>query len=165
MHGGDRASRRARNNTRRRQRALSMRRGMMRSMRSATTSALLAIATLSFLAAPRAQDRALNPPLHVAFVGDLDTPRGADFVAFLRGQFARVDAVERATCTPDRLRTADVVVLDWSQADGIMKWLENRGAPRHNPLGELARWDRPTVLIGSAGLDVASDWSLPGTQG
>ena len=112
-----------------------------------------------------AQDRAANPPLHVAFVGDLQTERGKDFVAFLQKQFARVDTFERADCTPERLRTADVVVLDWQQQDGLLHWFDHRDEPRHNPLGELLRWDRPTVLIGSAGLNVAADWGLPGTQG
>ena len=112
-----------------------------------------------------AQDRSLNPALHIAFVGDIQTERGADFVQFLRQQFARVDSVERSTCTPDQLRCADVVVLDWPQDQGVMAWLGDKKKERHNPLGELARWDRPTVLIGSAGLNLAADWSLPGTQG
>lgn len=84
---------------------------------------------------------------------------------FLQGQFARVDTVERNECAPEKVRSADVVVLDWSQQDGLMRWLQARDEPRHNPLGELARWDRPTVLIGSAGLNLAAAWGLPGTQG
>jgi len=112
-----------------------------------------------------AQDRSLNPALHVAFVGDLQSARGADFAKFLREQFTRVDTVERTACTPDQLRTADVVVLDWPQGEGVMKWFEDKQKARHNPLGELARWDRPTVLLGSAGLNLASLWNLPGTQG
>lgn len=112
-----------------------------------------------------AQDRSLNPALHVAFVGDLQSPRGKYFVQFLRAQFPRVDTVERAMCTPDQLRTADVVVLDWPQEQGVMKWLDDKQAPRHSPFGELSRWDRPTVLIGSAGLNLAGLWNLPGTYG
>ncbi|HEX6811656.1 MAG TPA: hypothetical protein VF384_08550 [Planctomycetota bacterium] len=110
-----------------------------------------------------AQDPSLNRKLHVAFVGDLESARGADFVQFLRQQFARVDSVERKTCTPDQLRTADVVVLDWAQE--IMAWSQDKTMARHNPLGVLARWDRPTVMIGSAGLNLAADWNLPGTEG
>lgn len=118
-----------------------------------------------FVAPLPAQDRALNPPLHVAFVGDLQGARGADFVKFLRGQFARVDAVERAGCAPEQLRGADVVVLDWPQDQGVLGWLQDKDAPRRLPLGELARWDRPTVLIGSAGLNLAAAWGLPGSHG
>ena len=125
----------------------------------------LAAVALAFAVPLPAQDRAANPPLHVAFVGDLATERGKDFVAFLRQQFARVDSFERADCTPEKLRTADVVVLDWQQQDGLSYWFEHRTEPRRNPLGDLLRWDRPTVLIGSAGLNVAADWGLPGTQG
>ena len=112
-----------------------------------------------------AQDRSVNPALHLAFVGDLQSERGVDFVKFLRQQFSRVDSVERSTCTPDQLRTADVVVLDWPQSEGVMAWMRDEQKERHNPLGQLARWDRPTVLLGSAGLNLAAAWSLPGTQG
>jgi hypothetical protein len=115
--------------------------------------------------AATAQDPSLNPALHVAFVGELQSERGADFVKFLRQQFARVDGVERSTCTPDQLRTADVVVLDWPQSEGVMAWMQDKKKERHNPLGELERWDRPTVLVGSAGLNLAAAWSLPGSQG
>ncbi|HEX5053377.1 MAG TPA: hypothetical protein VFZ65_16490 [Planctomycetota bacterium] len=112
-----------------------------------------------------AQDKTKNPALHVAFVGDLQSERGADFVGFLRSQFPRVDGVERSTCTPDQLRTADVVVLDWPQDQGVMLWQQDGQKPRQQPLGELSRWDRPTVLLGSAGLNLAAAWNLPGTNG
>ncbi len=115
--------------------------------------------------AAAAQDRASNPALHIAFVGDLQSPRGADFVQFLRAQFPRVDAIERSTCAPEQLRCADVVVLDWPQDRGVMQWLEDKDKPRHVPLGDRARWDRPTVLLGSAGLNLAAAWNLPGTSG
>ena len=119
---------------------------------------------LALPAGAAAQDRSLNPPLHVAFVGELESARGQDFVQFLRAQFARVDTIDRAKCTPEQLRTVDVVVLDWPQEDGVMAKFHKK-EPCKNPLGELARWDRPTVLIGSAGLNVATEWSVPGGYG
>jgi len=125
---------------------------------------LPAVALFAVLAAP-AQDRTLNPCLHVAFVGEPQQERGKDFVQFLRAQFARVDAVERSTCTPAMLRTADVVVLDWPQQGAVSTWVRDKPRVRENPLGELARWDRPTVLIGSAGLNLATEWGLPGGYG
>lgn len=122
------------------------------------------VALCTALAAP-AQDRSLNPSLHLAFVGELQSERGKDFVQFLRAQFHRVDAIERNGCTPALLRTADVVVLDWPQQQGVIEWMQDKQKPHHNPLGELRRWDRPTVLLGSAGLNVAADWGLPGAYG
>ena len=119
---------------------------------------------LAALAAP-AQDRALNPALQVAFVGALQQDRAKDFVQFLRAHFTRVDVVERSTCTPAQLRGADVVVLDWPQQGAVSDWIREKPRTRFNPLGELARWDRPTVLLGSAGLNAAADWGLPGTFG
>lgn len=124
----------------------------------------VAVALLGVVAVP-AQDRARNPHLHIAFVGDLQQDRGKDYVQFLRSQFARVDAVERSSCTPAQLRCADVVVLDWPQQGAVSDWIRDKPRVRVNPLGELARWDRPTVLLGSAGLNAAADWSLPGTYG
>ncbi len=121
---------------------------------------------LLLVAAPLlGQDPAANPPLHLAFVGKLDEPRGKSFVQFLRRQFARVTPVAIEECTPAKLRTADVVILDWAQSDGAMAWLQDKKKERTCPLGELARWDRPTVLIGSAGLNAAAFWNLPGTSG
>jgi hypothetical protein len=86
-------------------------------------------------------------------------------VRFLREQFARVDPVELGTCTPEQLRTADVAVLDWPKEQGALHWIGDMRVPPLAPLGELARWDRPTVLIGSAGLNFAAAWNLPGTDG
>ena len=114
-----------------------------------------------------AQDPAANPALQVVYVGDLQQARGKDFVQFLRAQFAQMAAVERATCTPEQLRRYDVVLLDWPQDKGVSDWLrgEHAGKPMPCPLGELARWDRPSVLLGSAGLSVASLWGIPGGYG
>lgn len=125
----------------------------------------LAAAAVILATAVPGQDRARNAGLHVAFVGELETDRGRDFVGFLRAQFPRVDALERDECEPELLRFVDVVLLDWPQQAGVIQWLQNKGQPRRNPLGDLERWDRPTVLLGSAGLNVAADWGLPGTSG
>ena len=122
-------------------------------------------AALCCAAAAVAQDPAANNTLHVVFVGDLDTDRSRDFTRFLREHFPRVDAVRRQGCTPDRLRTADVVLLDWPRPQGEPTPRAQPGRKHHNPLGELHRWNRPTVLLGSAGLHVADDWGLPGTVG
>lgn len=123
------------------------------------------LAVCLFAASVLAQEPSANPRLHIAFVGKLDSERGKSFVQFLRQQFARVTPVAIEGCAPEKLRTADVVVLDWEQADGVMAWLNDKQKAHDNPLGTVDRWDRPTVLIGSAGLNVAADWNLPGTHG
>lgn len=127
-------------------------------MRRLLTASLLAATVL-------AQDPAANPTLHVAFVGKLDSDRGKSFVQFLRQQFARVTPVAIDGCAPEKLRMADVVVVDWAQGDGVIAWMNDTQKAHDNPLGKLERWDRPTVLIGSAGLNLAADWNLPGTHG
>jgi hypothetical protein len=134
---------------------------MERCMQTSTRCALLFL--LPAVAIP-AQQAAV--PLHVAFVGDLEKDRGKDFLTFLRAHHPRVDAVERKACDPARLRGVDVVILDWSQQDdGVIAWMNDKKAPRLCPLGDLEHWERPTVLIGSAGLNVAAAWNLPGAHG
>lgn len=122
---------------------------------------------LPFLLLPLASAQEPAPsPLRLCFVGDLHQERGKDFLTFLRAHYQRVDAVERKGCEPGRLRDADVVVLDWWQGDdGVSAWMKDKEAPRLCPLGDLEHWDRPTVLIGSAGLNLAATWSLPGSYG
>lgn len=123
-----------------------------------------AIVALLVPIALTAQDPTKNGDLHIAFVGAIETPRGADYVRFLREHFPRVDTIERKGCTPSKLRFADVVVLDWPQSEGVIAWMSDN-KPLSCPLGELARWDRPTVLVGSSGLNLAAAWGLPGTFG
>ena len=53
----------------------------------------------------------------------------------------------------------DVVVLDWPQGGSRMDRLSRR------PLGERSSWGKPTVLIGSAGLNLSATWDLRGGFG
>ena len=128
-------------------------------------NATLALASL--LLAPSAASPSEDlAQLKVAFVGNGGTERSESFVEFLGQHVATVAFVERTESDPQALRKADVVVLDWSQQeDGVMSWISDREAKRHTPLGDRAGWDVPTVLIGSAGLNLAAAWDLAGTFG
>jgi hypothetical protein len=112
-----------------------------------------------------AQDR---HPQRVLFVGEPDTPRGQAFVAFLGTKFAAVRAAKRFDDLGD-LTAVDVVVLDWPQqgAGSISEWMEHpeQKAARRAPLGERATWATPTVLLGSAGLNLACVWDVRGSSG
>ncbi|MEO6597498.1 MAG: hypothetical protein ABIP94_22365 [Planctomycetota bacterium] len=72
--------------------------------------------------------------------------------AMLREAGMRSRTVERSACAPELLRTDHVVLLDWpeEQAPGATM-----------PLGELERWDRPTVFLGRGGEHFARVWGLP----
>jgi hypothetical protein len=123
---------------------------------------------LAFLpaAALLAQDPARNPKLHVAFVGTAGSARTADFTKFLEQQFGSVQVVDRSKCEPKDLAAADVVLLDWNQQeDGVMTWVQEKGKARRCPLGERSAWTKPTVLLGSAGLNLAILWGTCGSYG
>lgn len=104
----------------------------------------------------RADDRL---PLHVTYVGNADTPRARAHLDFLRRHFAGATAVPRGSFTGPG--DADVVLLDWSQSDvDIMKM-----AAIESPLGRREDWKTPLVLLGSAGLLLATPWELIGSYG
>lgn len=124
------------------------------------------VLTLLAAAVPAQTDAPPNP-LRVAFVGAADGPRTESFRAFLRERFAAVEVVDRASCDPSELAGFDVVLLDWSQQDGVIAWMndEDARAQRSCPLGERSSWTTPTVLLGSAGLNVACAWDVRGGSG
>ena len=98
--------------------------------------------------------------LKVLYVGNATSARAADFKAFLSTNVAQVVVVSRVGLDPALANQFDVVLLDWSQS-------ERRGEspPRKSPLGERATWVKPTVLLGSAGLNIAIVWDVKGGFG
>jgi hypothetical protein len=115
---------------------------------------------LAFVAVPRDGDAADGPtsPLRVLYVGNAREARARHFATFLAKHFAHVAVADRAAFDPAAARDADVVLLDWSQRDGP---LEKTAVP----LGRLEDWQKPTVLLNSAGLLVAARWGLIGGAG
>ncbi len=95
--------------------------------------------------------------LRVLFVG---SERQADFVEFLQAHLKKIEAVGRGDFEPKRAANFDVVILDWPQsgrAEDMSKIT--------SPLGAREQWDRPTVLLGSAGLHLAVAWQMQGGSG
>jgi hypothetical protein len=85
----------------------------------------------------------------VGSAADASTRAWADL---LKSGGIAVRLVERAACSADALRTADLVVVDWPAA---------APAPDAVALGPFERWDRPTLLAGDAGRRFAATWGLP----
>jgi hypothetical protein len=97
-------------------------------------------------------------PLHVLYVGPADGPRPAAFAELLKKHFARVTIARRMGFEPAQARDADVVMLDWSQA-------ETQTQDAQSPFGKLEDWSKPTVLLNSAGLLLAGPWRIIGGAG
>jgi len=54
-----------------------------------------------------------------------------------------------------------VVLLDWPQSNSTREdWKRGR-----SPLGDRNAWTKPTVLLGSAGLNLAVVWKVRGGSG
>ncbi len=96
-------------------------------------------------------------PQRVLYVGH----RAGDFTPLLKQHFARVEAIARENFQPAQAGEFEVVVLDWPQRneDGRASW--DQGVP----LGKRDDWRKPTVLLGSAGLNLAVAWKLKGGSG
>jgi hypothetical protein len=95
--------------------------------------------------------------LKVLYVGDPDDERGRAVTGFLRQHVARVDEAARRSFDPASADSFDVIVLDWPQG--------GKFPPDACPLGAREKWGRPTVLLGSAGLNLAVAWKLKGGAG
>jgi hypothetical protein len=96
-------------------------------------------------------------PLRVLYVGN-NQARAGEFADLLRKHFARVDVARRDGFDPAAARDADVVLLDWSQS-------ETNVQDARSPLGKLEDWNKPAVLLGSAGLFMAGQWQVIGGAG
>src|SRR5437773_6183550 len=111
-------------------------------------------AALSLAAAVKAADL---DKLKVLYIGDTGTPRAQQFTGFLAKNVARVEAASRKDFKPADAAEFDVVLLDWPQSQTARE--ERKG---QSPLGDRAAWNKPTVLLGSAGLNLAVVWTVRG---
>ena len=96
-------------------------------------------------------------PQRVLYVGH----RAAQFKPFLKSHFTKVESVSREDFTPARAKDFDVVLLDWPQGVTSAKQWDKKTTP----LGKREEWNKPTVLLGSAGLNLAVAWKLKGGSG
>src|SRR4051794_36047768 len=98
--------------------------------------------------------------LKILYIGDAGSTRAAAVTDFLRQHVGAIDTVDRNAFDTSQAKPYDVVVLDWPQTGDIdaMKHLRS-------PLGNRNYWGKPTVLLGSAGLNLAVAWQVQGGSG
>src|SRR5690349_5633677 len=90
--------------------------------------------------------------LSLLYVG---SERSSEFVPFLQEHVSRVETRARQGFTVADAAPFDVVVLDWPQTGR-----QEDFPPKISPLGKREEWTKPTVLLGSAGLNLAVVWKL-----
>lgn len=97
-------------------------------------------------------------PQRLLFVGETShAARAREFTDFLGQHFAAVTATTHGEFTASAAAAADVVLLDWHQGGGTDR--------TNSPLGEFEAWNKPLVLLGSAGLNTAIAWNVFGGVG
>jgi hypothetical protein len=95
--------------------------------------------------------------LTVLYIGQ---ERNNEFITFLNGKVARAEETTRAKFKTSDAIGFDVVILDWPQSGDARDMRQLR-----SPLGVREEWNKPTVLLGSAGLNLAVAWKLKGGSG
>jgi len=99
--------------------------------------------------------------LNVLYVGEApNTTRAKQVIEFLQKNLGRIEAVSRQGFKQQQASDFDVVLLDWPQSDKTEQERE-----QGSPLGARASWTKPTVLLGSAGLNMAIVWKVRGGSG
>lgn len=94
--------------------------------------------------------------MSVLYIG---AERTAEFTDFLKSKVARIESRERDRFKPADAAAFDVVLLDWPQTGS------RNFPPKSAPLGTREGWNKPTVLLGSAGLNLAIVWQMKGGSG
>ena len=121
-------------------------------------TAILFLLLLTDVGSAAGADREAVVPLSVLYVGNSKSPRAGDYESFLKKYFRQVRVANREGFDPATAKSADVVLLDWSQSDVDV-------TKAKSPFGKLEDWNRPTVLLGSAGLLLAGQWQIIGGAG
>ncbi|HZR20909.1 MAG TPA: hypothetical protein VFE51_26740 [Verrucomicrobiae bacterium] len=121
-----------------------------------TAVCCLALTISTSLPLPSAAAKDLKE-LSVLYIG---SERSAQFIPFLKVHVARVEAKSRQDFQTDQAASFDVVLLDWPQTGRPEDF-----PPKASPLGKREAWTKPTVLLGSAGLNLAVVWKLKGGTG
>ncbi len=116
----------------------------------------LVFAATLFQLSPAAELRDLK----MLYVGNAKLPRAAEYRAFFATNVAQITVAERVGFDPAQAKDFDVVLLDWPQSE------RDPGFPAVKaPLGERKEWTKPTVFLGSAGLNLAAVWDVKGGFG
>jgi len=99
--------------------------------------------------------------LKVLYLGEPGTERATHVAGFLAKNVGKVETVSRHGFQSTAAEGFDVVVLDWPQSE----LARDERSEGNSPLGRRGEWTKPTVLLGSAGLNLAVSWKVRGGSG
>src|SRR5688572_7385917 len=99
--------------------------------------------------------------LYLADTNSQRVQRTQHFEGFLRENVAQVKIMPSTVFKQSDAEGFDVVLLDWPQSN-TARDERKKGS---SPLGERSTWAKPTVLLGSAGLNLAGAWKVRGGSG
>ena len=116
---------------------------------------------IAVLAASASEPSRKLDQLKVLYVGDRDSSRATHFQGFLKHNVGRIDVTSRDGFKRSKADDFDVVLLDWEQSNSAQ---DDRKSGR-SPFGDRDDWAKPTVLLGSAGLNLAVVWKVRGGSG
>lgn len=115
---------------------------------------------LSLLGATNTQAADLDK-IKLLYVGEpTNSTRAKQVTSFLQKNASQVQSLDRRGFRQEQANGFDVVLLDWPQS-GNTEQERKQGSP----LGARASWNKPTVLLGSAGLNMAIVWKVRGGSG
>jgi hypothetical protein len=98
--------------------------------------------------------------LKVLYIADGPAETDKSYTDFLKSSVKEAQTISRAQFKPSAADPFDVVVLQWRQSGGAAgSWSQG------SPLGKREEWAKPTVLLGSAGLNVAVSWKVRAGSG
>lgn len=121
-----------------------------------TLSRLIVVLFAAALVQANAHAKDLSE-LKLLYIG---SERTGEFVTFLKSKVAQMETRPRADFKVTDANGFDVVLLDWPQTGKREDF-----PPKASPLGVREGWTKPTVLLGSAGLNLAVAWKMKGGIG
>jgi hypothetical protein len=104
--------------------------------------------------------------LKVLYAGNVDSPRAKDFTSFLDKHFATVTALDLGKFREGDAKEYDVILFDWTSIyprdkDGKIAYGKEGPGLSMPPAPRLSGdFDRPAILIGAAGGQVAGTLQL-----
>ena len=120
------------------------------------TSHLIVVLFAAALVQATARAKDLSE-LKLLYIG---SERTVEFVTFLKSKVVQIETRPRADFKVADANSFDVVLLDWPQTGR-----QEDFPPKASPLGARENWTKPTVLLGSAGLNLAVMWQMKGGIG